>query len=115
MTGHFTFGLSSISIIVSGGALVQGAVLVWILLTQRFVSCNVPFITFWKNLTLVLQVLLFFLHCSVTGGVLGTLYPLFIAALWGIGDGVLNTQLSALLGILFKDDLVLICQPFQLF
>ncbi|KAF3672452.1 UNC93-like protein 3 [Capsicum annuum] len=76
VTGHFTFGLSSISIIVSGGALVQGAVLVWILLTQ-----------------------------SVTGGVLGTLYPLFIAALWGIGDGVLNTQLSALLGILFKDDL----------
>ncbi|KAM3340944.1 UNC93-like protein 3 [Capsicum galapagoense] len=76
VTGHFTFGLSSISIIVSGGALVQGAVLVWILLTQ-----------------------------SVTGGVLGILYPLFIAALWGIGDGVLNTQLSALLGILFKDDL----------
>ncbi|KAM3325395.1 UNC93-like protein 3 [Capsicum chacoense] len=76
VTGHFTFGLSSISIIVSGGALVQGAVLVWILLTQ-----------------------------SVTGGVLGILYPLLIAALWGIGDGVLNTQLSALLGILFKDDL----------
>ncbi|KAK4349097.1 hypothetical protein RND71_031852 [Anisodus tanguticus] len=41
----------------------------------------------------------------VTGGVLGILYPLLIAALWGIGDGVLNTQLSALLGILFKDDL----------
>ncbi|CAN4116945.1 unnamed protein product [Withania somnifera] len=76
VTGHFTFGLSSISIIVSGGALVQGAVLIWILLTH-----------------------------SVTGGVLGILYPLLIAALWGIGDGVLNTQLSALLGILFKDDL----------
>ncbi|CAN4116124.1 unnamed protein product [Withania somnifera] len=76
VTGHFTFGLSSISVIVSGGALVQGAVLIWILLTH-----------------------------SVTGGILGTLYPLLIAALWGIGDGVLNTQLSALLGILFKDDL----------
>ncbi|OIT00951.1 unc93-like protein 3 [Nicotiana attenuata] len=76
VAGHFTFGLSSISIIVSGGALVQAAVLVWILLTH-----------------------------SVTGGVLGILYPLLVAALWGIGDGVLNTQLSALLGILFKDDL----------
>ncbi|XP_060201842.1 UNC93-like protein 3 [Lycium barbarum] len=76
VAGNFTFGLSSISIIVSGGALVQGAVLVWILLTH-----------------------------SATGGVLGILYPLLIAALWGIGDGVLNTQLSALLGILFKDDL----------
>lgn len=76
VAGHFTFGLSSISIIVSGGALVQGAVLVWILLAH-----------------------------SVTAGALGILYPLLVAALWGIGDGVLNTQLSALLGILFKDDL----------
>ncbi|WMV44379.1 hypothetical protein MTR67_037764 [Solanum verrucosum] len=76
LAGHFTFGLSSISIIVSGGALVQGAVLVWILLAH-----------------------------SVTAGALGILYPLLVAALWGIGDGVLNTQLSALLGILFKDDL----------
>ncbi|XP_016490327.1 UNC93-like protein 3 [Nicotiana tabacum] len=76
VAGHFTFGLSSISIIVSGGALVQASVLAWILLSH-----------------------------SVTGGVLGILYPLLVAALWGIGDGVLNTQLSALLGILFKDDL----------
>ena len=42
----------------------------------------------------------------VTSGVLGTLYPLIMAALLGIGDGVLNTQLSALLGILFKHDTV---------
>lgn len=46
----------------------------------------------------------------MTVGALGILYPLLVAALWGIGDGVLNTQLSALLGILFKDDLVLIFQ-----
>lgn len=50
----------------------------------------------------------FALSRSVSGGLLGTLPPLLIGALWGIGDGVLNTQLSALLGILFKHDLVLI-------
>lgn len=59
-----------------------------------------------------LKVLIIFLHLvllssySVTSGVLGTLYPLSMAALLGIGDGVLNTQLSALLGILFKHDTV---------
>ncbi|KAL0347289.1 UNVERIFIED_CONTAM: UNC93-like protein 3 [Sesamum calycinum] len=42
---------------------------------------------------------------SVSGGLLASLLPLVIGALWGIGDGVLNTQLSALLGILFKHDL----------
>jgi hypothetical protein len=36
-------------------------------------------------------------------GVLGAAVPLFIGALWGVGDGVLNTQLSALLGLLFED------------
>ena len=44
----------------------------------------------------------------MVSGILGTILPLLIGALWGIGDGVLNTQLSALLGILFKHDLVLI-------
>ncbi|CAA3026646.1 UNC93 3 [Olea europaea subsp. europaea] len=74
--GRLTFGLSSITIIVSAGALIQIIVLLWLLLGY-----------------------------SVAGGVLGTVYPLLIGALWGIGDGVLNTQLSALLGILFKHDL----------
>lgn len=37
------------------------------------------------------------------GGLLGAAVPLFIGALWGVGDGVLNTQLSALLGLLFED------------
>jgi hypothetical protein len=36
-------------------------------------------------------------------GLLGAAIPLFIGALWGVGDGVLNTQLSALLGLLFED------------
>jgi hypothetical protein len=36
-------------------------------------------------------------------GLLGAAIPLFIGTLWGVGDGVLNTQLSALLGLLFED------------
>lgn len=36
------------------------------------------------------------------------MYPLIMAAIWGIGDGVFNTQLSALLAILFKNDTVLL-------
>ncbi|KAK4478577.1 hypothetical protein RD792_014063 [Penstemon davidsonii] len=74
--GRLTSGLSSITIIVSGGALIQLIVLVWLLLGY-----------------------------SVTTGVLGKFLPLLIGALWGIGDGVFNTQLSALLGLLFKHDL----------
>ncbi|KAH6802570.1 Major facilitator superfamily protein [Perilla frutescens var. frutescens] len=74
--GRLTSDLSSITLIVSGGVFIQLIVLLWLLLNY-----------------------------SVTGGLLGTLLPLLIGALWGIGDGVLNTQLSALLGILFKHDL----------
>uniref|UniRef100_A0A5B7AEU8 Putative UNC93-like protein 3 n=1 Tax=Davidia involucrata TaxID=16924 RepID=A0A5B7AEU8_DAVIN len=73
--GRFTSGLTSITLIVSGGAFVQAIVLLWLLLSY-----------------------------SITGGVLRIIYPLLIAAIWGIGDGVFNTQLSALLGILFKHD-----------
>ncbi|KAL0309829.1 UNVERIFIED_CONTAM: UNC93-like protein 3 [Sesamum radiatum] len=74
--GRLTSGLSTITIIVSGGALIQLIVLLWLLANY-----------------------------SVSGGLLASLLPLVIGALWGIGDGVLNTQLSALLGILFKHDL----------
>ncbi|RLN27514.1 UNC93-like protein 3 isoform X2 [Panicum miliaceum] len=42
------------------------------------------------------------LFCPMSG-LLGAAIPLFIGALWGVGDGVLNTQLSALLGLLFED------------
>ncbi|KAJ4704708.1 UNC93-like protein 3 [Melia azedarach] len=73
--GRLTSGLSSITFIVSGGLVVQAIVFLWVLLKY-----------------------------SLTSGVLGTLYPLLMAALLGIGDGVLNTQLSALLGLLFKHD-----------
>nr|GLL25808.1 UNC93-like protein 3 [Ipomoea trifida] len=71
--GRFTFGLKSITMIVSGGGIIQAVVLLWILLNH-----------------------------SVDYGIVGILV---IAGLWGIGDGVLNTQLSALLGILYKHDL----------
>lgn len=74
--GRLTSDISSITLIVVAGALIQLIVLLWLLLGY-----------------------------SVTGGLLGTLLPLLIGGLWGIGDGVLNTQLSALLGILFKHDL----------
>lgn len=74
--GRLTSDLSSITLIVSGGLFIQLVVLLWLLLNY-----------------------------SVTGGLLGTILPLLIGALLGIGDGVLNTQLSALLGILFKHDL----------
>ncbi|KAM0881060.1 hypothetical protein ACQ4PT_033184 [Festuca glaucescens] len=40
--------------------------------------------------------------CPV-GGVLGSAAPLLVGAVWGVGDGILNTQLSALIGLLFKD------------
>ncbi|KAI4300136.1 hypothetical protein L6164_033547 [Bauhinia variegata] len=73
--GRLTSGLVSITSIVSVGAFVQAVVLILLLL-----------------------------DISITGGLLGKLYPLFLAALLGIGDGVLNTQLSALLGLLFKND-----------
>ncbi|KAK1264864.1 UNC93-like protein 3 [Acorus gramineus] len=73
--GRWTSGLSSITLILSGGALLQILVLVWLLLRY-----------------------------SLSSGVLGPAYPLLVAVIWGIGDGVFNTQLNALLGILFKND-----------
>ncbi|KAJ4893217.1 UNC93-like protein 3 [Raphanus sativus] len=73
--GRFTSGLSSITFIVSGGAVAQASVFLWLLLGYR-----------------------------TTSGVLGTVYPLVMAAVLGIGDGILNTQISALLALLFKHD-----------
>jgi hypothetical protein len=73
--GRFTSGLSSITFIVSGGAVAQASVFLWLLLGYR-----------------------------QTSGVLGTAYPLIMAAILGIGDGILNTQISALLALLFKHD-----------
>lgn len=73
--GRFTSGLTSITLIVSGGAILQGGILIWLL------------------------------NYSAPTGVLGLVYPLLIAAIWGIGDGVLMTQLNALLAMLFKHDM----------
>ncbi|KAJ9540383.1 hypothetical protein OSB04_026889 [Centaurea solstitialis] len=73
--GRFTSGLTSITLIVSGGAILQGGTLIWLL------------------------------NYSVPTGVLGVVYPLLVAAIWGIGDGVLMTQLNALLAMLFKHDM----------
>ncbi|CAI0471771.1 unnamed protein product [Linum tenue] len=74
--GRLTSGLASITWIVSFGSILQALVFLWILLGY-----------------------------SLTSGVLGVLYPLLMAAMLGIGDGVLNTQLNALLGIIFKQDM----------
>lgn len=71
--GRLTSGLKSITSIVSVGAFVQAGAVVLLLL-----------------------------NLSISSGFLSTLYPLFLAALLGIGDGVFNTQLSALLGMLFE-------------
>ena len=61
------------------------------------------------KLPLYLQLLVYTVwFCRVTSGVLGTIYPLLMAAIWGIGDGVFNTQINALIGILFKSDTVII-------
>ncbi|KAF7804557.1 UNC93-like protein 3 [Senna tora] len=73
--GRLTSGLPSITSIVSVGAFVQAIVFIFLLLDLR-----------------------------IAGGLPGTLILLFMAALLGIGDGVLNTQLNALLGMIFKHD-----------
>lgn len=75
VAGRFTSGLSSITLITASGAFVQLVVLLWILLGY-----------------------------SASSGFLGYVYPLLMAAMLGVGDSVFNTQLNALLGILFKND-----------
>ncbi|KAH1195129.1 UNC93-like protein 3 [Glycine max] len=75
LAGRLTSGLTSITTIVSVGLFAQAVVLVLLLL-----------------------------NFSISSGFLGTVYILFLAGLLGIGDGVLMTQLNALIGILFKHD-----------
>lgn len=68
--------------------------------------CN-PKVFLILNLRLIFSTTFLTLTCcSLTSGVLGILYPLLMAAMLGVGDGVFNTQLNALLGILFKNDMV---------
>ncbi|CAN6338642.1 unnamed protein product [Urochloa humidicola] len=74
VTGYLTSGLYSATLIVSFGAIVQAVVLFWLLLFY-----------------------------SPMGGVLGAVAPLLIGALWGAGDGMMNTELNAIVGLLFED------------
>ncbi|KAJ4970283.1 hypothetical protein NE237_003382 [Protea cynaroides] len=74
--GRFTTGLPSITLTVSVGALIQAIVLLWLLLKYQ-----------------------------LTSGVLGFVYPLLMSAMCGFGDGVFNTQLNALFGLLFRHDM----------
>ncbi|KAL8138271.1 hypothetical protein V2J09_004272 [Rumex salicifolius] len=83
--GRLTSNLKSVSMIVAGGCSAQAIILLWIL------------IFYWSVKVFVIT----------TGGILGVLYPLIMAAALGIGDGVLATQLNALLGMLFKNDTVM--------
>lgn len=75
VAGRLTSGISSITLIVSSGAILQTFGLLWLLFGT-----------------------------STTTGTIGFVYPLLMAALWGVGDGVFNTQLNALVGILFKHE-----------
>ncbi|XP_031485146.1 UNC93-like protein 3 [Nymphaea colorata] len=76
VSGRLTSSLISITVIISLGSFFQICVLFWMLFKY-----------------------------SLVAGASRTLYPLLMAALWGIGDGVYNTQINALLGMLFKHDM----------
>ncbi|KAM0941317.1 putative Ion channel regulatory protein, UNC-93 [Dioscorea sansibarensis] len=75
VAGRLTSGISSITLIVSGGAILQAFGLLWLLFGN-----------------------------STTTGTIGFVFPLLMAAIWGVGNGVFNTQLNALIGILFKHE-----------
>ncbi|KAJ6817443.1 UNC93-like protein 3 [Iris pallida] len=73
LAGRLTSSLASVTLIVCGGAFLQSIVLFWLLFGY-----------------------------SLTSGLLGSVYPLLMAAMLGVGNGVFNTQLNALVGMLFK-------------
>ncbi|KAG0468094.1 hypothetical protein HPP92_017422 [Vanilla planifolia] len=75
LAGRFTSDLYSVTLIVSFGSFLQFVILLWLLFGY-----------------------------SLSSGVLGSILPLVIGAVWGIGDGVFNTQLNALLGMLFRQN-----------
>ncbi|KAJ0987749.1 hypothetical protein J5N97_006105 [Dioscorea zingiberensis] len=75
VSGRLTSGINSITKIVLGGAFLQILVLLWLLFGY-----------------------------SLTVGALGSVIPLLIAVIWGVGNGVFITQLNALLGILSKHE-----------
>ncbi|XP_021750734.1 UNC93-like protein 3 [Chenopodium quinoa] len=76
VAGRLTSSVSSVTWIIVGGSSAHAIVLLWILLKY-----------------------------STSSGFLGMLYPLLMAAALGVGDGVMMTQINALLGMLFKHDM----------
>ncbi|XP_020586980.1 UNC93-like protein 3 isoform X2 [Phalaenopsis equestris] len=75
LAGWYTSSLFSVTVIVSFGSVLQIAALLWLVFGY-----------------------------SLSNGALGSVLPLLIGAIWGVGDGVFNTQINALLGMLFKRD-----------
>ncbi|KAM0953295.1 putative Ion channel regulatory protein, UNC-93 [Dioscorea sansibarensis] len=75
VSGRLTSNISSVTVIVLCGAFPQVLVLLWLLFGYR-----------------------------VTGGVLNSVFALLIAVIWGVGNGVIITQLNALLGILSRHE-----------
>ncbi|KAF5750955.1 UNC93-like protein 3 isoform X1 [Tripterygium wilfordii] len=74
--GRLTSSILSITLITSAGAFIQAILFLWLLLKY-----------------------------SLASGILRVMYPILMAAMLGIGDGVFNTQINALLGMLFKHDM----------
>ncbi|KAG7017311.1 UNC93-like protein 3 [Cucurbita argyrosperma subsp. argyrosperma] len=67
-------------------------------------TSGLPSITFLVSGGTVFQAIVFTWLLLGQSETLGAVYLLLISALLGIGDGVFNTQLNALIGILFKHD-----------
>lgn len=76
VAGRVTTGVSSVTFIICVGAFLEMIVLFWLLLGY-----------------------------SLSSGLLGRVIPLFMAGMLGTGNGILNTQICTLLGMLFHSDM----------
>ncbi|XP_037439734.1 UNC93-like protein 3 isoform X2 [Triticum dicoccoides] len=89
---------------VGGAMAVYGAAGVVSLLVAGRLTSGLRSSTFIVSTGAVLQagvlLWLLFFYCPM----LGSAAPLVVGAVWGVGDGILNTQLSALIGLLFEND-----------
>lgn len=59
------------------------------------------------SIFLLINFLSLFMFSSLPTRVLATVYPLVMAVIWGIGDELFDTQLNAILGMLFKHETVI--------
>lgn len=103
----------------SFGAIAHAVVLFWLLLFYR--SDFIKMSLYHKNVIMQLCLSLVTttvvhscflldktLSCySPMAGVLGAAAPFLIGALWGVGDGMMNTELNAVVGLLFEDSKVI--------